>query len=105
MNKVFILFLAVLFSTKLAFAKNYFVSVSGNDSNDGLSVENTFKTIPKAINMVIPGDTIYVRGGTHHYSTTISITKSGNASANYSLLAYPGERPVLDFSTTSFSKR
>lgn len=75
MNKILILFWAVLFSTQSAFVKNYFVSVSGNDSNDGLSVERTFKTIPKAIILVIPGDKIYVRGGTHPYSTTISITK------------------------------
>ncbi|HEX7584925.1 MAG TPA: right-handed parallel beta-helix repeat-containing protein [Prolixibacteraceae bacterium] len=105
MNKVFILFWVVLFSTQVAFAKDYFVSVSGNDSNNGLSIENSFKTIPKAISLVVSGDIIYVRGGTHPYSATISITKSGSASAIYSLLAYPGERPVLDFSTTSFGKR
>jgi len=105
MNKVFILCWFFLILTRVTFAKNYFVSASGNDSNDGLSVDNSFKTIPKAVDLVVPGDTIYLRGGTHPYSATIYITKSGSASAVYSLLAYPGERAVLDFSTTSFGKR
>lgn len=105
MVKILVLFLTVLFSTQVVVAKTYFVSVSGNDSNTGLSVEVPFKTIPKAIGMVSPGDTIYVRGGTHPYSATISITKSGTVSSNYMLIAYPGERPILDFSATAFGKK
>lgn len=105
MVKVFVLSLVVLLITQFAVANTYYVSVSGNDSNTGLSVEVPFKTIPKAVGLVNPGDIIYVRAGTHTYSVTIYITKSGTASSNYSLFAYPGEHPILDFSTTAFGKR
>jgi len=104
MSKVYILFFLVLTSMHVV-ATNYYVAASGSDSNNGLSVENPFQTIPKAINMAVAGDFIFVRGGIYPISTTISITKSGNASARYSLMAYADERPVLDFSTTAFGKR
>jgi hypothetical protein len=48
--------------------------------------------------VVVAGDTIYVRGGRHYYSAKISISKVGTSSARYNLIAYPGERPILDFS-------
>ena len=50
------------------------------------------------MSVVAAGDTIYVRGGTHIYTTTITISKSGTAGAKYYMFAYPGERPILDFS-------
>lgn len=102
MRKVFVLFLTFFLMAQIVVAKVYFVSVSGNDSNNGLSIDAPFKTIPKAVGLVNSGDTIYVRGGVHPYSSNISITKSGTAAANYSLLAYRGEHPVIDFSTTAF---
>jgi hypothetical protein len=95
-------FFVGLLLTQVVVAKTYFVSVSGNDSNTGLLIESPFKTIPKAIGLAIAGDTIYVRAGIHNYSTSISISKSGTAAANYSLLAYRGEHPVIDFSATAF---
>lgn len=88
-----------------AAAKTYFVATGGSDSNTGLLIDSPFGTLTKAIGAVQPGDTIYVRGGTYSYSTTVSISKSGIASANYFLLAYPGERAVLDFSGTAFGKK
>ena len=105
MYKALILFCLVILTSGAFAAKTYFVSNSGSDSNNGLSAGSPFATIPKAITLVVPGDTIYVRGGVYLYSSTISITKSGTAAAIYSLLAYPGERPVIDFSATSFGKK
>lgn len=105
MYKLIVLILLIIFNSQFISAKDYFVSISGNDSNDGLSIENPFKTFPKAINVVVPGDTIFVRGGIYPNSSTIYISKSGTASANYSMLAYAGERPIFDFSGTAFGKR
>ncbi len=42
----------------------YYVSPSGNDSNAGTSA-SPFRTIQKAANIVIPGDTVVVRNGTY----------------------------------------
>ena len=44
------------------FARTYFVSTNGNDSNNG-SFENTpFLTITKALSFITAGDYIYERG-------------------------------------------
>jgi hypothetical protein len=79
-----------------------YVSTTGNDSNLG-TIDQPFLTITKAISLLPPlfqpGDTVYVWGGVYADSVTISISKSGTQAARYSLLAYPGERPVLDFSS------
>jgi len=83
-----------------------YVSTTGSDSNLG-TIDQPFLTITKAISllppMFQPGDTVYVRGGVYVYLTTISISQSGVDTARYRLLAYPGERPILDFSSMSTS--
>lgn len=83
-----------------------YVATDGNDSNNG-TLEQPYKTIPKAISMAQAGDKIYLRGGTYALSTTITISssKSGTENSRYYLWAYPGERPLLDFSTTQFGDR
>lgn len=81
------------------FGQTYYVATTGSDSSDG-SFDHPFRTIPKGISVAtVPGTTIYVRGGTYAYSSTITISRSGNASSRYQLLAYPGERVFLDFSS------
>lgn len=78
-------------------AQPYYVAVNGNDDNDG-SEGKPFQTIGKAISLVQPGETIYVRGGRYELLSTITISESGRADAMIALVAYPGERPILDFS-------
>jgi hypothetical protein len=80
------------------FASTYFVSPTGNDSGSG-TIGQPFLTIPKAYSVAVAGDTIYVRGGLYTVSATISLSKSGTSAKRYYLLAYPGERPILDCST------
>ena len=92
-----ILILGTFFAVCPAKGSIYFVDPNGNDSNSG-TIGSPFKTIPQAVSVVAAGDTIYVRGGTHIYTTTITISKSGTAGAKYYMFAYPGERPILDFS-------
>ncbi len=86
-------------------ANDYFVATDGSDSNNGQSVDTPFKTITKAISVIQPGDVIYVRGGVYPNSSTITISKSGTPADTCFLLAYSNERPVLDFSGTSFGSR
>lgn len=74
-----------------------YVAPGGNDTLAG-TIDAPFKTITKAVSVLAANDTIYVRGGTYALTTTISISKKGNATTRYYLFAYPGERPLLDFS-------
>ncbi len=93
-----ILILGILFAVSPAYCSTYFVDPNGNDTTGDGSIDSPWKTIPKAAGLVVAGDTIYVRGGTHVYTTTINLTGSGTSGAKYNLLAYGSEKPILDFS-------
>ncbi len=73
----------------------YYVAPNGNDSNVGTQAA-PFATIQKAVAVVAAGDTIALRGGTYKLDTTITIAKSGTASAPITLAAYQSEHPVID---------
>lgn len=76
----------------------YYVSTTGDDNNPG-TFDLPFRTITKALTVTtVPGSTIFVRGGTYQHTATITISRSGTSTARFSLLAYPGERVLLDFS-------
>jgi len=75
----------------------YYVATNGKDSNPG-TLQHPFRTLGAAISVAEPGDTILVREGTYHCSNTIHIDKSGKQGKPISLRAYPGEKPVFDFS-------
>jgi hypothetical protein len=81
-------------------ADTYYVATDGSDSNDG-SIGSPLATFTHAIDLSGPGDTIYARGGTYNLSSRITVSKSGASGSRINLLAYPGETPVLDFSSMS----
>ncbi len=76
---------------------DFYVANNGTDTNDG-SFAHPFYNLQKAIDLAQPGNTIYVRGGTFPYVNTIRVTNSGTAFAPISILAYPGEHPLFDYS-------
>lgn len=49
---------------------DYFVSMNGNDNNDGSSENSPFRTIARAFEVVQPGETICVLAGTYYESLT-----------------------------------
>lgn len=65
-------------------ATDYFVSPAGNDSNPGSS-SAPWKTIQKAANVMVAGDTCTVLAGT--YDERIQITRSGTPSAPITYIA------------------
>jgi hypothetical protein len=74
-----------------------YVAPGGTDSAAGTQANPT--TLASALSRVNAGGTIYMRGGTYNYSSTVVIDQdSGSSSARTTLAAYPGERPVLNFS-------
>ena len=99
-----ILALLLFGQTVNGFAVTYFVAPTGVDTNPGTS-NSPFATIMRAQTAAAFGDTVYLRGGTYfldnsHLTATNNpwaivnnLTKSG-----ISYVAFPGERPMFDFS-------
>ncbi len=86
--------------TAVSQPKTYYVAVNGSDANTGLSIGEPLAKIATAVGKLAPGDTIYVRGGTYVTTAQISLSSGGvDSTRRTCLLAYPGERPLLDFSS------
>jgi len=110
--KRFVLFL-LCFLTVLTVcqATNYYVAINGNDTTGTGSEANPYATVMKAQQYVVPGDTVYIRGGTYVMNESQIyrkesiwayinyLDKSGtSALARICYWAYPGEHPVFDLS-------
>jgi len=98
-------FFLVFFSTlsTLAAGADYYISSSGNDSNNGLTESAPWKSIAK-VNLVFsnfqPGDRILFKRGDTFYGSLI-IKKSGISGAPITIGAYgSGEQPVITGFTT-----
>lgn len=90
-------FMLVIFLSTALYSQLY-VAVDGNDDNPG-TIDQPLKTITRAIQLAAADTTIYVREGVHEYSATIRLNKSGQQGKPIKLWAYPGEKPVIDFSS------
>ncbi|WP_369170821.1 CBM35 domain-containing protein [Streptomyces sp. R28] len=79
--------------------------VAPNGTDGAAGTESAPTTLTSAISRISAGGTIYMRGGTYNYSSTVTIPAgtNGTSSARTKLSAYPGERPVLNFSAQSES--
>ncbi|KUL37304.1 carbohydrate-binding protein [Streptomyces regalis] len=79
--------------------------VAPNGTDGAAGTESAPTTLTSAISRISAGGTIYMRGGTYTYSSTVTIPAGtdGTSSARTKLSAYPGERPVLNFSAQSES--
>lgn len=77
-----------------AAANTYYVSTTGDDLNPGTEAA-PWKTVTKGVKSVMPGDTLYVRGGTYAERIQNPIIQPGTATAGITVMAYPNERPVI----------
>ena len=92
-----ILFLGV---SAISYSAKIYISPFGNDVSGNGSISTPYFTVTKAWGDVAAGDTIYVRGGTYSYTVTNTLSgKSGTSGNLISILNYPGENPVFDYST------
>ena len=109
MNKklrIAILLISLVSTVSLFSQTIYYVATNGSDKNTGKSLSKPFATLSHAINVVSPGDTIFLRSGVYTISNTIDITNSGTADKHFTLSAYKPElttafnnnRPVLNYS-------
>ncbi|MFL5997225.1 MAG: right-handed parallel beta-helix repeat-containing protein [Streptomyces sp.] len=91
-------------------AAAYYVSPNGSDSAAGTQAA-PWASIAHAQAVAQPGDTVYFRGGTYRYThansgctsqtarvDAITLNKSGSSGSPIRYWAYPGEKPVFDFS-------
>ena len=78
-----------------------YVAPNGSSSAAGTLADPT--TLATAVSRVAVGQTIYMRGGTYAYGSTIGISKNGSSGSPIKLKAYPldSNRPKLDFSSMS----
>ncbi|MFB6395904.1 sigma-70 family RNA polymerase sigma factor [Polymorphospora lycopeni] len=72
-----------------------YVAPDGSDGGDG-SLERPFATLNRAVEVVRPGQTIAMRGGTYRLTRPVEIRTSGAAARRIVLSAYRDERPILD---------
>jgi uncharacterized repeat protein (TIGR02059 family) len=87
-------------------ATTYYIAPSGNDSNPGTSSQPFF-TLKKAWSVITAGDIVYLRGGIYRYPNSQELTgKNGTSSSPITIMAYPGEVPIVSkTSSWSYSNR
>ncbi len=83
---------AIALTAVSAHAAVYYVSTEGNDANGGTAAR-PWLTLQHAVDVVQPGDTILVRGGTY---AGCRIGRSGGPDKPCTLKAEPGAEVVLD---------
>jgi hypothetical protein len=94
-----------------------YVAPNGSDSNPG-TIERPLESLQKAQGSASPGDTACVRGGIYKvrqdqiskvvsnlFACVTYLDKSGTAGHTIKYWAYPGERPILDFSAVNRQTR
>lgn len=73
----------------------YFVSPEGEDSRSGDETQ-PWGSFTHAVNSAQPGETVCFREGIYETEDTLRITRSGSQEGLITIIAYPGERPILD---------
>jgi hypothetical protein len=71
-----------------------YVSPSGNDQGPG-TLDRPWRTLTHAFNRVFQGQVLFVRGGTYREQIEHVRLHVGTATDPITILAYPGENPVL----------
>ncbi len=84
--------LCVLWSSWL-FGRTYVVAPAGNDNSAG-TVSAPWRTLARANETLVSGDTVLVRGGTYH--ERIAPVRSGSNGSPIVYKSYPGELVVVD---------
>ncbi|MFN6945782.1 MAG: right-handed parallel beta-helix repeat-containing protein [Cytophagaceae bacterium] len=80
--------------------RTFYIAPNGNDNNSGTEA-SPFATLNHAVDIARAGDVFIMRGGNYTHSSTIQVpsSRSGTANNPVIVIAYPGETPVLDFSS------
>ena len=89
-------------------ATTYYVATPGNGGNNGnagTSIGSPFATWEKLKDVMVAGDTAYIRGGTYTVAKSAATSVrcdlrgiAGTSGSHITISAYPGETPILDLS-------
>lgn len=98
-HRLLLLTLLCLFSSPI-FSTTYYVSTTGNNSNDGLSEMNAWLTIAHAVSQISAGDIVYVKAGNYGAENVVFSSQgtSGNPIIIQGYQSTPGDSPSLTYS-------
>ena len=83
----------LIFTHSYFFSQTYYVSPTGNNSNDG-SINSPWQTIAFGVSQLSAGNTLYLREGT--YRETLTIDKDGSSASYINIEGYPNESVTID---------
>ena len=98
MKKITLFILLFLFSFHLS-ARQLWLSPTGNDSNNGLTVQTAWLSPGTAFTKLIAGDTLWVKGGTYTVDATVKASNPATKTSPVLVAAVRGEKPVFDCSS------
>jgi len=75
----------------------FYIAPDGDDAHPGTEAE-PWATLEFAAGKAEAGDVFVMRGGVYAHDATIRINRHGSAERPVTLVAFPGEVPILDFS-------
>lgn len=93
---ILLVFLIILFSFNTY--SQIFVAPDGDNENPG-TIELPLKTLAHAVSLAGPDSLIYLRGGVYYEPSSVRLNTPGQPDKPIKIWAYPGEVPILDFST------
>ena len=70
---------------------DYYVSMSGSDSNDGLTLSTAFLTLNKAVTSASTGNCIFIQSGTYKSTSNCALTISKNLTVYSENAIFDGE--------------
>ena len=101
--KNILIVISVVFIMAFLTEAQIYVSPLGNDTTGTGSITNPYRTIQKALTYAYADSTIFLRDGIYNFSSTLKMNRSGSQGKYIKLWAYPGEHPILDFSSEPYS--
>ncbi len=102
--KSFLILIMLLATISLKAQNTYYVSLTGNDSNDGLTETSSWRTIAYAVSSSSPvssGDTVYIKAGDYGQEDIFIDKNYSSSDARISFIGYqnvPGDITSFDFS-------
>ena len=84
-------------------AATYFASPNGTGDGSSYASPTSFAT--GVAKLTVPGDTLYLLGGTYEFTDKFSINKQGSSSKRIVISGYPGEKAILDFHQVPYGTR
>jgi hypothetical protein len=94
LSSVLIIFCSFILCEVSLLAKDYYVSLDGNNATGDGSIGNPWQTIGYALDYINPGDILYLRAGV--YNEQVLSVRSGTANAYITIAAYNNEEAIID---------